>query len=56
VLNAGHPDISYTYTEQQVIAMVNAALDSQDAAQIIALAGLLDAANNQGCPIGGPTD
>ncbi|HWP61878.1 MAG TPA: SdrD B-like domain-containing protein [Candidatus Binatia bacterium] len=56
VLNAAHPDVSYPYTVAQIQTWVNAALDSQDEAAIVTLAGQLDAANNLGCPIGGPTD
>jgi hypothetical protein len=56
VLNAAHPDIAYTYSEQWVIDAVNDALDSWDPDQILALATLLDNANNEGCPIGGLTE
>jgi len=56
VLNAAHPDISYPYSVSQIQSWVNGALDSQNEGAIVTLAGQLDAANNLGCPIGGPTD
>jgi hypothetical protein len=56
VLNAAHPDISYPYSVSQIQSWVNGALDRQNEGAIVTLAGQLDAANNLGCPIGGPTD
>jgi hypothetical protein len=53
VLNAQHNTIAFGLLPQEVIDLVNAALDSQDVEQILALASELDALNNAGCPLGG---
>ena len=54
VLNASNPDVAYPFTAANIIATTNAALDSQDADFILALATVLDNANNgqDGCPLG----
>lgn len=51
LLSASHPDVSYGLTAAQVIAQVNDALASGDRDTMIALAGDLDALNNEGCPL-----
>jgi cysteine-rich repeat protein len=53
LLNEAHPDVDYSV--DGVIALVNAALDTKDRDTMIALAGLLDDANNgaDGCPLSG---
>jgi hypothetical protein len=54
VLNAAHEDVGYPYrrfTQFQIIAQVDAALASGDRATMLALAALLDKANNLGCPL-----
>lgn len=51
LLNAGHPDIDFPQTETEIIAAVNAALNSGDRGAMIDLAGALDDSNNLGCPI-----
>ncbi len=48
VLNAAHPNIDYVRTVAEVIADVNAALASGDAATILALEAALDVDNNLG--------
>jgi hypothetical protein len=48
VLNAAHPNIDYPRTVTEVIADVNAALASGDAATILALEAALDVDNNLG--------
>jgi hypothetical protein len=51
LLNASSPELNYSYafTKQEVIGLVNAALQSCDRGTIIALASELDADNNRGC-------
>jgi len=49
LLNASSPEVDYTYTEQQVITMVSAALQSCNRPTMVALASELDRANNRGC-------
>ncbi|MGH2382213.1 MAG: hypothetical protein ACRDG7_13465 [Candidatus Limnocylindria bacterium] len=51
LLNASHPDVSFGQTTSEVISSVNAALASLDRGTMLALAGDLDDANNQGCPL-----
>lgn len=46
VLNAAHPDVDFSFTLGQVIADVNAALDSANRDTMLALATTLDKANN----------
>ncbi|WP_372874327.1 hypothetical protein [Pseudomonas sp.] len=46
VLNAAHPDVQFAFTEGDVIADVNAALNSGSRATMLALATTLDNANN----------
>jgi hypothetical protein len=46
LLNAAHPNINYPLTVAQVIAPVNAALDSGDADVMLELEGILDDYNN----------
>jgi len=49
LLNASSPELDYPFTEQQVITMVSAALQSCDRGTMIALASELDRDNNLGC-------
>jgi hypothetical protein len=50
LLNAAHPNVAYPRTAASVIADVNTALlDDRDT--MLALAALLDADNNRGCPL-----
>lgn len=51
LLNAAHPSVSFGQNTTQVITAVNAALASLNRSTMIALAGQLDDANNQGCPL-----
>lgn len=51
VLNAAHPDVSYPLSESQVISDTNAALSSNSRDTMLALAAVLDANNNLGCPL-----
>jgi hypothetical protein len=53
VLNAAHPGVVSGYTVAQIQAMVNAALAGGNEREIVALAMLLDDANNAegGCPL-----
>ena len=51
VLNASHPGVDFGASEAEVVAAVNAALDSLNRDTMLALAGDLDAANNAGCPL-----
>jgi hypothetical protein len=51
LLNAAHPDVAFGSTPAQVISAVNAALASNDADAILALATSLDDANNAGCTL-----
>jgi hypothetical protein len=51
LLNAAHPDVDFGQTAAEVIAAVNAALASNNATTILALATKLDRANNAGCPL-----
>jgi hypothetical protein len=53
LLNASHPDIEYAIGHDHIIAMVNAAIASNDAEEITDLKNDLLAFNVQGCPIGG---
>jgi hypothetical protein len=43
--------VDYPLTDAEVVSMVNAALASGDRATILALAAVLDANNNLGCPL-----
>jgi hypothetical protein len=49
LLNASSPEVDYPFTAQQVITMVNGALQSCNRATMIALASELDRDNNLGC-------
>ena len=51
LLNAAHPDVTAPYSVLEIIDLVNAAIDSDDRQEILALAGELDDANNLGCPL-----
>ncbi len=51
LLNAAHGDVGYPLSEAEVIDGVNAALATGNRATMIAYAGLLDEANNTGCPL-----
>ncbi|HEX2187979.1 MAG TPA: hypothetical protein VHG51_03725 [Longimicrobiaceae bacterium] len=51
LLNAASPDVDYALTTAQVVAQVDAALDTRDRGTMLALAGQLDANNNAGCPL-----
>jgi hypothetical protein len=51
LLNSAHPGVSFDMSTADVINAVNAALASNDRATMIALAGDLDDANNEGCPL-----
>jgi hypothetical protein len=51
LLNSAHPGVSFDMSTADVISAVNAALASNDRATMIALAGDLDDANNEGCPL-----
>jgi hypothetical protein len=55
LLNAAHPDVNYTYTTQQIIDMYNEAI-SPEGRTIEEIKDLLDAANNEGCPLGADPD
>lgn len=52
LLNSAHSDVSFGMTPAQVIAAINAALESDDPATIEALQSDLDQQNNAGCPLG----
>jgi hypothetical protein len=49
LLNASSSEVDYPLTQQEVIGLVSAALQSCDRGTIIALASELDQANNLGC-------
>jgi hypothetical protein len=49
LLNAAHPDVAFGSGPASVISAVNAALESNDADTILALATDLDDRNNMGC-------
>lgn len=49
LLNAAHPDVNYTYTVAQVIAMVQSAYNGT--ADVETTKDLFDAANNAGCDL-----
>jgi hypothetical protein len=51
LLNAAHPGVDFGMTAAEVTAAVNAALASNNATTILALATRLDRANNAGCPL-----
>lgn len=51
VLNASHPDVSYSLTPISVVTAVNAALASGSRDQMLNLAATLDFENNLGCPL-----
>jgi hypothetical protein len=55
VLNA-RAGLDFPFTEAEIIAAVNAAITSGDAATIEALKNDLDEANNLGCPFGNDGD
>jgi hypothetical protein len=50
LLNAAHPEVDYPLSEAQIIAMVNAAITSGNAATIESLKDTLDEANNLTAP------
>lgn len=52
LLNSAHPDVDFSYAENDVIDDVNAALATQDRMTILAVATQLDDENNSGCPLG----
>jgi hypothetical protein len=49
LLNASSPEVDYPVTEQDVIGLVSAALQSCNRSTMLALASELDQANNLGC-------
>ena len=51
LLNAAHPGVDFDQTSASVIAAVNAALASNNAATVLALASSLDTSNNAGCTL-----
>lgn len=51
LLNSAHPDVDYVLTSNQVTQAVNAALASNNRNIMLALAAVLDKANNAGCPL-----
>ncbi len=51
LLNASHPEVTYTRSVASVLSDVNAALASRDRNRILDLAEDLDRDNNLGCPI-----
>jgi isocitrate lyase len=52
LLNTAHPDVAFTYSDTaELVAAVNAALATNDRAEILALATMLDDDNNLGCSI-----
>jgi hypothetical protein len=52
LLNASHADVGFPLTLQQIIDGGNAALETQDLHEILALKDTLDYLNNAGCPLG----
>jgi hypothetical protein len=50
-LNAAHEGLGYPYRRVNFVPEVNAAIASGDRATMLALATLLDDANNLGCPL-----
>jgi hypothetical protein len=51
LLNAAHPDVDFSLSEEEVIEDVEAALATGDRETILALAEELAAANEAGCPL-----
>ncbi|HEX2187978.1 MAG TPA: hypothetical protein VHG51_03720 [Longimicrobiaceae bacterium] len=51
LLNAASGDVDYAMTTADIVAEVNAALDTADRDTMLALAGRLDGFNNAGCPL-----
>ena len=51
LLNAGSSNVDYEFTTAQVIAMVNAALATNNRDTILDVKDTLDDANNAGCPL-----
>ncbi|MBC7080645.1 MAG: hypothetical protein H5T44_00095 [Thermoplasmatales archaeon] len=51
LLNAAHPDINYPLTEEEIISMVNDALDTENRDDILSLAEELDEYNNLGATL-----
>jgi hypothetical protein len=51
LLNSTSPDVDYAFTTQEVIDQVNAALASGSRSTMLALAAVLDEANNAGCDL-----
>ena len=49
LLNGSSPELDYPFSQQEVIALVNAALQSCDRSAMLALASELDRDNNLGC-------
>ena len=52
LLNAAHSGVAYPMTVAQITSAVNAALESNDEASIVALKDQLDRQNNAGCSLG----
>lgn len=51
LLNASHPSVDFGQSAAGVISSVNAALATLNRGTMLELAGSLDKANNQGCPL-----
>ena len=51
LLNASSTNVDYALTTAQIVAQVNAALDSGNRNTMLTLAGQLDGFNNAGCPL-----
>lgn len=51
LLNAAHPDVSFTHSVSAIINDVDDALASGERSTMLALASQLDADNNLGCPL-----
>lgn len=51
LLNAGHPDVDYSWTISDLVDAVNDAIDSASRSTMLALAAELDEDNNSGCTL-----
>ena len=51
LLNAASTDVDYAVTTADIVAQVNAALETADRNAMLSLAGQLDGYNNAGCPL-----
>ncbi len=51
LLSAANPDVDYSLTTAQIVAQVNAALDTGNRNTMLALADTIDRYNNMGCPL-----